>query len=88
MRLLDFIMWVSFGITGIISIFTIIVSFGIVYISKFSTFVPLEISLAVSLILWGINCRHNEEVCYTKNNFYISFILGALLLIFLILGIY
>ncbi|WP_027308608.1 hypothetical protein [Caloramator sp. ALD01] len=88
MKLLNYLMWVSFLFTSIISIFTIIVSFGIVYISEFSTFIPLEISLSLSLILWGINCRYNQDVCYTKNNFYISFLLAFILLLFSILGVY
>lgn len=88
MRLLDYIMWGSFLLTSIISIFTILVSFGIVYISRFATFMPIEVSLALSLMLWGINCIYNPEVKFTKSNFYIALILGGIILMFLMYGIY
>ena len=91
MRILDYLMWGMFLISFIISIFTMLVVFGIVWsgwISYFATFLPLEISLAATFFLWGINSIYNTYTKNSKYTFYYSLILGGALLAFVILGIY
>lgn len=88
MKIADCVMWSSFLVTGVISIFTIIVSFGIVYISSFANFMLLEVSLAISFLIWGICGLINPDVNFTKQNFYLSCGISAVFLLFLMFGIY
>lgn len=88
MKFLDYLMWLMFIISLVTSVLTMIVVFGISWISSFSTFLPLEISLAATFFLWGINSIYNS---YTKDNkltMFYSFVLGGILLVFVVLGIY
>lgn len=87
-KFIDLLTWFSFLISLVISFFTMIVVFGIYDLKLFYTFYPVEISLAVSFFLWGIDNLLNK---YTKNSiwtFVTSFIFGTLLIIFMTMGVY
>lgn len=88
-KVIDFIMWLLFGISFIISILTMLVLFGgIQYIEAFSTLLPLEISLSSTFILWGFNSMYNPYTRNSKKTPYIWIALGVMLLVFALFGIY
>lgn len=87
-RILDLGMWFMFLVSLIITTFTMLVLFGKYYISQFTTFLPLEISLAITFILWGINSNFNPYTKNSKNSFLSSLILGGILIGFAAMGIY
>lgn len=87
-RIIDWTMWFMFLISFILTILTMLVLFGKFYISQFTTFLPLEISLSITFILWGINSVFNPYTKNSKNSFFYSLILGSILIGFAILGIY
>jgi hypothetical protein len=88
-KVTDYLMWLMFGVSLIISLLTMLVLFGTgIYIEVFSTFLPLEASLSASFILWGINSLINP---YTRNSKYTciyAFIFSAGLIAFALMGIY
>lgn len=89
-RLIDWIMWLTFLITFIIALLTMIVAFGIQYsgLEMFATFLPLELSLGGTLILWGINSFLNPYLRHGKSSIFFLSILGVILLLFARYGIY
>lgn len=88
-KVLDFITWLLFGISLIISILTMLVLFGgIQYIELFSTLLPLEISLSSTFIIWGFNSIKNPYTRNSKNSPSILIVLGIMLLVFALFGIY
>ncbi|MCX7885609.1 MAG: hypothetical protein N2448_11400 [Caloramator sp.] len=94
MKVLDILMWIMFFISFVISIITTIVLFGISYgdvLKPFTTMLPLEISLAFTLFLWGLSSLYGCNVSDEKSSPKIStmlFALGGILLLFLVFGIY
>lgn len=87
-KFIDYLMWLMFAISLVISILTMLVVFGIVYIGRFSTFLPLEICLSITFFLWGINSTYNS---YTRNGKYTAYyyiVMGGMLLAFAALKIY
>lgn len=94
MRIFDILMWIMFLISSIVSIITTLVLFGISYgafLKPFSTMLPLEISLALTFFLWGLNSIYGSYLIDKDNNPKFSimlFALGGILLIFVIFGIY
>lgn len=91
MKTLDYLMWSMFIATFIISIFTMLVVFGIVWtgwMSYFATLLPLEISLAATFFIWGMNSVYNIYTKNSKYTLYYSIMLGVTLLVFASLGIY
>lgn len=87
-RLLDAVMWFMFLVSFIVTILTILVLYGKYRITQLTTFLPLEISLSITFILWGINSHFNLYTKNSKNSFLVSLILGGILIGFTILGIY
>lgn len=94
MKILDWLMWIMFFISLVISVITILVLFGISYNSAFkyfSTLLPLEVSLASTFFLWGLNSLYSSYMERKKNSFKYSlllFVLGGALLVFVVLGVY
>lgn len=88
MRLLDILMWIMFAISLGISILTTIVAFGIKWIRPFATFLPLEISLAATFFIWGLNSIYSHYTRSSKFTMFYTFILGGILLMFVVFGIY
>ncbi|MDF2673001.1 MAG: hypothetical protein K0R09_1266 [Clostridiales bacterium] len=87
-RILDLAMWFMFLISFIFTILTMLVLFGKFYIGQFTTFLPLEISLSITFLLWGINSHFNPYTKNSKNSFLYSLILGSILVGFAVMGIY
>lgn len=87
-RILDLAMWFMFLISFIITILTILALFGKYYMGQFTTFLPFEISLSITFILWGINSCFNTYTKNNKNIFLYSLILGGILIGFAAAGIY
>lgn len=87
MKVLEYIMWFAILIAIVITFFTIMVSYGLFYISYFTTLLPFEISIVFVLLLWGIYNIYNN---YTQNKktVYISLLIGGLMLLFILFGIY
>jgi hypothetical protein len=91
MKTLDYLMWSMFIATFIISIFTMLVVFGIVWtgwMSYFATLLPLELSLAATFFVWGTNSVYNIYTKNSKYTLYYSLVLGSTLLVFAAFGIY
>lgn len=92
MKIIDFFTWIMFLVTSAISIITMIVSFGMVDYSKtlkpFMNFLPLEICLAVTLFLWGINSLYNNYFKNNKKTFFCYLTMGSVLLGFIFMGVY
>lgn len=88
MRLLDSLMWLMFLLSLVVSLLTMIVVFGIRWISPFATFLPLEVSLAATFFVWGLNSIYNNYTRDSKLTMFYSFVLGGILLVFVVLGIY
>lgn len=87
-RILDLTMWFMFLISFIFTILTMLVLFGKFYIIQFTTFLPLEISLSITFLLWGINSHFNPYTRNSKNSFLYSLVLGSILIVFAAMGIY
>ncbi|KMT23271.1 hypothetical protein [Clostridium cylindrosporum] len=90
-RLFDFLTWIMMIVTFVISIFTTIVVFGIAWsnwLSRFSNFMPLEISLAITFFLWGTTSIISLSDKKGKTHGIFSFLFGGVLLVFLILEVY
>lgn len=87
-RILDLAMWFMFLASLIITILTMLVLFGKYYIGSFTTFLPLEISLSLTFIIWGINSQFNPYTRNTKNSFLYALIMGSILIGFAAMGIY
>lgn len=88
-KIIDYFMWFMFGVSLIISMLTMLVLFGTgIYIEVFSTFLPLEVSLSASFILWGINSLINQYTRNSKYTVFYAFTLGAGLIVFALMGIY
>lgn len=87
-RILDWTMWLMFLVSFIFTILTMLVLFGKFYIVQFTTFLPLEISLSITFVLWGVNSIFNPYTKNSKNSFYYSVILGSILIGFAAMGIY
>lgn len=81
-------MWFMFLASFVITIITMLVLFGKYYISRFTTFLPIEICLSATFILWGINSYFNSYTKNSKNSILYSFILGSILIGFAVMGIY
>lgn len=88
-KVVDYLMWFMFGVSLVISILTMLVLFGTgIYMELFSTFLPLEISLSATFILWGINSLVNPYTRNSKYTFFYAFVFGGGLIVFTLLGIY
>jgi hypothetical protein len=87
-RVFDWVMWLMFLVSFISALLTMLVVFGGSYIRQFTTFLPMEISLAATFILWGINSLINPYTRNSKNSFYYAFLFGTILVGFAALGIY
>lgn len=89
-KLIDWTMWLMFFVTFIIAILTMIVAFGLQYtgLEIFATFLPLELSLGGTLILWGINSFINPYLRHGKSSIYFLSFLGVIMLFFARFGIY
>lgn len=81
-------MWFMFLVSFIITTLTMLVLFGKYYISQFTTFLPLEISLSVTFIIWGISSSFNPYTKHSKNSLLYLIILGSILVGFAAMGIY
>lgn len=92
MKIIDGLTWMMFFVSSILSIITIIVTFGMVEYTKqlrvFTNLLPLEISLSATLFLWGINCLYNTYSKNGKKAFFRYFIMGLILLGFIFMGVY
>lgn len=88
MKILDGMMWISIAVSFVISILTMLVTFGIKWIPPFATFMPVEISLAVTFFLWGVNSIYNHYTKDSRITVLYSFLFGGVLLIFVVFGIY
>lgn len=88
---LDFLTWIMMVVTFIVSILTMIVVFGIGlndFLVNFMTFMPLEISLAVTLFLWGITSIIGMQDKKAKKHGFYSIVFGSILIICLSFGVY
>ena len=92
MKLVDGLMWAMFLISSIFSVITTIVTFGMVEYTKqlrvFTNFLPLEISLSVTLFLWGINSLYSNHGKNSKKTFIVYLSMGVVLLGFVFMGVY
>lgn len=88
LKILDGLMWFMFAVSFVFSVITILVVYGIRYFPKFVTFYPLEIALALSFFLWGINSLFNPYISHGKYSFYLAFIFGGVLVAFAVMGVY
>lgn len=63
MKVIDALMWIMFTISSVVAMITVLVLFGISYnnlLKIFSTMLPLEISLALTFFLWGLNSLYGS----------------------------
>lgn len=88
LKILDGLMWIAFIISLLFTLVTTIVVYGISYIPQFVTFLPLELALAATFFLWGLNSLFNPYISHGKHGFYLSFLLGGILIAFAVMGVY
>lgn len=91
MKKLDIIMWGTFAVTAVIAVISMIVLFGILYspgLMIFGNLLPLEVSLSISLLLWGISSLYSSYGKKGKGTFMTSVIMGGILLVFAVFGVY
>lgn len=88
MVILNWLMWLMFSSSLIISLITMVVAYGIKYIPMFATFLPLEISLSLTFFIWGINSRVDPGSANSKRDIYYSIIFGGILIGFAYFRIY
>ncbi|MEG0370942.1 MAG: hypothetical protein RR645_01455 [Clostridium sp.] len=86
-KVLDFLTWFMLIVTFVVSILTMIVVFGIAWISNFYTFEILEICLAITLLLWGTTSikLHDKKA---KFHGICSFLFAGVFIIFLMFKVY
>ncbi|KRQ87537.1 hypothetical protein ABG79_00338 [Caloramator mitchellensis] len=87
MRFIEYAMWFIILLTTVITFLTIMVSYGLFYISHFTTLLPFEVSMVLVLLLWGIYNIYNNYR-QSRNAVIISFLLGGIMLLFILFGIY
>lgn len=92
MKTVDGLMWVMFLISSIFSVITTIVTFGMVEYTKqlsiFTNFLPLEISLSITLFLWGVSSLYSYDGKSNKKTFIVYLIMSIVLLGFIFMGVY
>lgn len=91
MKVLDFLTWIMMLITFLIAIMTTIVVFGVlqdVILYNFVTFYLLEISLSITLFLWGITTLFQMKGKSAKKHGVYSIAFGMILMGFFLFGIY
>jgi hypothetical protein len=92
MEITEGLMWVMILISSIFSVITTIVTFGMVEYTKqlriFTNFLPLEISLSITLFLWGVNSLYRNHGKSSKRTFIVYLIMGVILLGFIFMGVY
>lgn len=92
MKINNIIMWLMFLVTSIVSVITMVVSFGMVEYSRslklFMNFLPLEICLSATLFLWGLNNLYNNYSTNGKKNFFYYVVMSSVLLVFIFQGVY
>lgn len=94
MKIFEWATWIMFGISFVISVITILVLFGLLYaspIKPFTTLKPFEVSLAVTLFMWGIDSIYASYVKKSKSQVKFSILLlifSGITLTFMLLGVY
>lgn len=94
MKVFEWATWIMFGISFVISLITTLVLFGLLYaspIKAFTTLKPFEVSLAVTLFMWGINSLYSSYIKKNKSQVKFSillFIFSGITLVFMLLGVY
>lgn len=90
-KVLDFFTWVMMLITFVISVLTTIVVFGVirdVILYPFINFYLLEISLSITLFLWGVTTLLEMKGKTAKKHGVYSIIFGIILMVFFVFKIY
>lgn len=90
-KVLDCFTWIMMLVTFIIAIMTTIVVFGVlqdVILYNFVTFYLLEISLSITLFLWGITTLFEMKDRSAKKHGIYSIIFATILMVFFLFGIY
>lgn len=90
-RILDCLTWIMMIVTFVVSIFTMIVIFGIAWndlLSPFIHFLALEICLAATLFLWGITSIISVYDRKSRKYGFFSIIFGGILVVFIGFGLY
>ncbi|EYE87832.1 hypothetical protein Q428_11185 [Fervidicella metallireducens AeB] len=88
MKILDYLTWIMFIFSLLLTLCTIIVLFGLAYMPALSSLKPLQISLAVTFFMWGVNNLYNNYAEDGKKNFFYCTIIAGIFLVFVVLGIY
>lgn len=94
MKIYDMIVWAMFGVSSAISVLTTLVIFGMIDYSGpvklFGNFMPLEISLAITLFLWGIRSlyRNSNHKSKNKKTFFCYLLMSVLTLFFVFQHVY
>lgn len=88
MKLLNWITWFMFVVSLVISVLSIVVAYGIKYISQFATLLPLEVSLIITFFLWGFNSLFEGNRKDKVTSLIYALLIGGVLMIFAFWGIY
>jgi hypothetical protein len=92
MKLLRSLTWLMVLLTSVLSVVTMIVTFGMVeYSSKlkpFSNFMLLEIFLSITLFLWALDNLYRDNTTRSKIAFGYYIVLSGIFLVFIFNNVY
>jgi hypothetical protein len=79
-------------VSSLISIITMVVTFGMIeysnFLKPFTNFMVLEISLAITLFLWAINSLYRSYTPKSKKTFFYYIFMSGLFMAFIFYGVY
>lgn len=92
LKIINFLVWFMILISSIISIITMVVSFGMIeysnFLKPFTNLMLLEISLSITLFLWAINSLYNSYSKQSKKTFFYYLVMSGIFTFFIFYGVY
>ena len=94
MKLVDISKWIMIFVSSLISVMTMIVTFRMIDYSTtvkiFANLLPLELSVSITLFLWGINSLYQNSMQSkkSKKTFVCYLLMSVLMLVFIYFKVY
>lgn len=88
-KTLGFLGWLMLAVTVLVVGFTVLTLNGVLWFSFFRNYLPIEISLLVGLVVWGLRFYYNSRryPSYIKYSIF-AFVFALIQLIFLLSNVY
>jgi hypothetical protein len=94
LKLFDISKWIMVLISSLISVMTMIVTFRMIEYSAtvkiFANLLPLELSVSITLFLWGINSLYQNSMQSkkSKKTFFCYLLMSVVMLVFVYFKVY